>query len=147
MRPQITSKTTFVLAFFVPAVAVQTCIIFPVIIYITQRVLRGVSKTLWFTAYYFARLWGSAAFFAGSPIHNLSLNLSGSKVALSARIFGFLSDEELIQAEHGTVLDCYARSTGHLYSQRTLSLYNTRLCCDTLYEGPANHVGDPAKNH
>ena len=146
-RPFISSRAAFVLAFFVPAVLLQTVLVWPTVMRILSVILRRVPEIHWFMTFYFLRVWGSAIFFAGSPIHNLALIIQGAQVAAHARCFGSVRDDHRIVVQTGVVVDTYSFAMAHLYHQRKFMMYQTRLIPDTLYDGPGMYVGDPAKLH
>jgi hypothetical protein len=85
-------------------------------------------------------------FFAGSPLHNLALNLQGAQIAADARVFGAIRDDHRIEVPNGVVVDAYSSAMAHLYHQRKFVLYQTKLTRDTLYS-EGMYVGDPAKPH
>jgi acyl-CoA synthetase (AMP-forming)/AMP-acid ligase II len=147
IRQLIPQTAAFVPAFFIPAILLQTVVIFPIVVRIVQLILKPIHRGIWFTAYYFIRIYGSVAFFAGSPIHNVATNLSGSKVDMTSMIYNSVSDEDRITVDSKVVVDMYSKAAAHLYSQREYVQYNTKMITNTLYEGPAMYVGDPAKQH
>jgi acyl-CoA synthetase (AMP-forming)/AMP-acid ligase II len=147
-RSHFLNKTVFVLCTFIPGVIAYTVVALPLVVRVFSTCLKLCAPSeSWLMLFYFVRMWGSIAFFAGSPLHNIAMRLAGTNVNIHARVFGGTRDDARISIPTGAVVDPYVRVMGHLYNQGEFVLYQTKLSQHTLYDGPANYVGTPARLH
>jgi hypothetical protein len=134
-----------VLVVILPAIVVQTVVIFPLVanvVTLAYKLVR-IPYVNWFTSFFFMRSFGAQLFFAGSPLYNLSLILSGARVHIGTRFYGNIWDNKLVVIEPGCVVDYCSFVTAHLYFQREFRTYTcTRMGQSTLAEGPSIHIGE-----